>query len=235
MFPRAVVFALYAGLMGLIIGGTIVGTILTPEPPRIHYYENSTHSADAKGDERSERRSLWIPQDSTGFFALWTAVFTGVLAFSTALLWNETAATARIAERALTEHERPWLFMLGSTVSRRDLPGQAPIPNNYFVNLRWKNVGRSPAVIRDCRFIFEDYTAMANEPDYSRCLQFGLPRTVAVGEEIEMQNPVGPAPGPNNAAEKAMWGKVIYAELGGKTHTTGFCIRVSQYIAASVP
>ena len=42
--------------------------------------------------------------------AVWTAIFTAVLTGSTILLWVSTRQSARIAERALTEHERPWIF-----------------------------------------------------------------------------------------------------------------------------
>ncbi len=43
--------------------------------PRNNTAANQT--ADAEREQSSHKESLWIPQDSTGFFALWTALFTG--------------------------------------------------------------------------------------------------------------------------------------------------------------
>ncbi len=45
---------------------------------------------------------------SSGFF---TALFTGVLAWSTIRLWDATRETARIAQQSLTDLERPYLFI----------------------------------------------------------------------------------------------------------------------------
>src|SRR5216684_9378641 len=75
-----------------------------------------------------------------------------LLVVSTGLLWRANNRSAKIAERALTGLERPWLFLEGTTISRRDLPGQQLIPNNWFIKLHWKNVGRAPALIEDCLF-----------------------------------------------------------------------------------
>lgn len=161
------------------------------------------------------------------------AAFTVVLAISTIALWDATQQSAKIAERALSEHERPWLFLDAVKIERRDHEGRSPIPNNYFVTLRWKNIGRSPAVIHNCGFVFEDYTKLAENPDYSRCSPLGAPRTVAVGENFET-NPVGPVPGPKNTQELAMWGRVTYAELGGRKHNSGYAIRISPHTDASV-
>jgi hypothetical protein len=92
---------LFAAFMGAIIGGTIVGTVLVPEPPRTHYYDSSSHPANTENNQARQQRSLWVPQDSTGFFALWTALFTAVLAVSTTLLWSESNNASTATERQL--------------------------------------------------------------------------------------------------------------------------------------
>ncbi len=81
--------------IGAIVGGTIVGTVLAPEPPRTHYYDRTDQSAKAKSAQSRQQSSLWVPQDSVGFYALWTAIFTGVLAFSTIALWSETGVASK--------------------------------------------------------------------------------------------------------------------------------------------
>ena len=72
MLPRRFVWPLFAGLMGLIIGGTFVGTVLTPETPRTHYYDAAYQAANLEHEHDQARQQifLWTPQDSTGFFAL---------------------------------------------------------------------------------------------------------------------------------------------------------------------
>jgi hypothetical protein len=50
--------------------------------------------------------------DPVAFFTAWVAAFTAVLGFSTIGLLLATARSARIAERAITELERPYLFVL---------------------------------------------------------------------------------------------------------------------------
>jgi len=132
--------------MGLMIGGTIVGTVLTPEPPRTHYYDGGNGAADAEHKQASQQRSLWIPQDSTGFFALWTAAFTAVLALSTSLLWSETAAAAQISKRALTELEAPFIAL---EITNPGITRSYGKVGHDFVNLWFcvVNYGRTPAQI----------------------------------------------------------------------------------------
>jgi hypothetical protein len=50
--------------------------------------------------------------DPTAFFTLWVAIFTAVLSVSTIGLLRATRRSTDIAERALTELERPYLFVL---------------------------------------------------------------------------------------------------------------------------
>jgi hypothetical protein len=219
--------------MGLIIGGTIVGTILTPEFPRTHYY--NTANSLTKSDHRQDK-SLWIPDDSTSFFALWTAVFTCVLAFSTILLWNETANNAQIAERALTEHERPWLFLESASVKMRDPETMTVVRNNWFIKLHFKNVGRMPAIVTDFICKIAEMNTLGPMPDYQGGFQLPVQRTISVGEVVE-SGEVGPAPTTENqrGAELVFFGCITYSELGGKQHKTGFALRVSPYMPAAVP
>src|SRR5579871_3573134 len=79
--------------------------------------------------------------------ATWTAIFTAILTGSTILLWLSTRKSSAIAERALTEQERPWLFLETVQVTRRKPP---PDPNEWYIEFHWKNVGRMPAVVEEC-------------------------------------------------------------------------------------
>ena len=174
----------------------------------------------------------WTWHDPGAFYTSVVALFTAVLGASTILLWRATKRSAETAERALSEHERPWLFLQGATIARGELPGQRTVPNNFFIHLKWKNVGRSPAIIEECSFKFEDINKVGEEPNYSDAGQLSASGTVSVGEEFET-NAVGPAPTAANAnIQYIMFGRLTYTELGGRQHHTGFALQISPHIAA---
>lgn len=174
----------------------------------------------------------WTTHDSVSFYTFMLALFTGVLSASTIMLWFATRRTALIAERALTEYERPWLFLQGATVSRRENPGEALVPNNFFIKLRWKNVGRAPALVDSCTFVFEDEKKMTPHPDYSKAGQLSTNGTISVDEECET-NEIGPSPTAETAnITFVMYGRITYTELNGKKHETGYAVHISPHIAA---
>ena len=119
------------------------------------------------------------------------------LVVSTFMLWRATSKSAQIAERTLVDLERPWLFLAGATIRRRDLPGQPLTPNFWFIKLHWKNVGRSPALTQECIFECKPKVGLPAEPVYSNDHPgLNLPYTVAAGDTVETSE-VGPAPGQN--------------------------------------
>jgi hypothetical protein len=145
--------------MGAIAGGSIVGTVLTPEPPRTHYYDRADQAAQ-RDNNQIRHEKLWIPDDSTGFYALWTALFTCVLAVSTILLWSETARSSEVAEKGLTAIERAFVFIDGFNVElttaadvASDTSRMMPLRHQqdagleitrFAVQPRWKNGGSTP-------------------------------------------------------------------------------------------
>jgi hypothetical protein len=52
---------------------------------------------------------------------------------------------AKIAERALTEVERPWLFFIGAEVDRRKSLSGLVEPNQLFIELHWRSTPATPA------------------------------------------------------------------------------------------
>jgi hypothetical protein len=174
----------------------------------------------------------WTTHDSTSFYTFMLALFTGVLSASTIMLWFATRRSALIAERALTEYERPWLFLQGATVRRRENPGQALIPNNFFIKLRWKNIGRAPALVESCTAVFADEKKLAPHPDYSKTGPLSTNGTISVDEECDT-NEIGPAATAENAQiTYVMYGRITYTELNGKRHETGYALHISPHIAA---
>src|SRR6266581_461885 len=111
-------------------------------------------------------------------FSFWfnflLVLFNGILAVSTVLLWIVTGRAARAAEKsaeasliALTELERPWLFIEGALIKRREDAGQPRIPNYYWISFRGSNVGRTPAIIEECIVKVQDSKTAPGVPDYS--------------------------------------------------------------------
>src|SRR5271170_2169488 len=72
--------------------------------------------------------------------------------------------SAAVSERALVELERPWLFLESAEVTRRAPPD---VPNAWYVSLKWKNVGRTPAIDIQCTFKIEDENTLPKLPDYN--------------------------------------------------------------------
>jgi hypothetical protein len=219
---------------GIVLGGSYVASLQIPLPPTEKAYENSYKAAEAKRNQKSgKEKSLWFPDDSTGFYALWTAAFTGILAVSTIGLWIATGRTFRVAERALNEHERPWLFLSGVTMERRPSVGGLPLsPNYWFIKLHWKNVGRAPAIVQDHPFVIIPLASLPERPIYSPTdPRLSCDRTITPDTVVETTQ-VGPQPRPEPLA---IYGKIVYTELNGKPHETGFALEVSQYLPASNP
>jgi hypothetical protein len=147
-----------------------------------------------------------------------------------ARLASATKRAAVAAEKGLTELERPWIFLEGSTITRRDGKPASSIPNNWYISLRFKNVGRMPAVINRCLFEIKPKTELPEKPIFSIKPDLSTPMTLDRGESFDTQ-PVGP--GDHKKEFWVFYGKVIYTELNGKAHETGFALEVSPDIAAS--
>lgn len=160
------------------------------------------------------------------------ALFAGWLAFQAV---QEQMKQERNREMRV---ERPWLFLQGATIRRRDIPGQPLVPNNWFIKLRWKNVGRSPALIERCEFKLADKDIISARPDYTNSGDLQAPAMVPQDTEFET-NEVGPSPaiGTKNGQPVffVFFGRMTYKDLRGVIHHTGFAVEVSPHIAAFSP
>jgi hypothetical protein len=103
--------------------------------------------------------------------------------------------------------------------------------------LRWKNVGRSPAIIERCEFKLIDKDLIAAKPDYNNSLDLITPAMIAQDTEFET-NEVGPAPPSvknGQPIQFVFFGKLTYKDLDGIVHHAGFAVEVSPHIAAFSP
>jgi hypothetical protein len=230
---RLILWPLFAGVMGIAVGGSFVAALQMPLPPS-SVARQTTNQINA-GDSVLSRFWHWTTNDAVSFYTSVLALFTGIVGGSTIGLWLATNRNAKIAERALTEHERPWLFLEGANVRLRDPRTATIIQNNWFISLRFENVGRSPAIVTDCICKIAEMSSLGEFPDYSGGFQVGVQRTISVGETVETDE-TGPAPTRTNqrGPELVFFGKMVYSELNGKLHNTGFALRVSPFMPATV-
>jgi hypothetical protein len=144
-----------------------VGSSLSqpPAPPGYGTHQAETNQSRNSGNqENKSRETFWQRtfSDPTAFFTFVLAVFTCVLAVSTFFLWLVTGTAARaalrsadVAERALTDLERPFLLPSLPPVvfeARRDQR------NREFLRYGFCNYGRTPAIIthRDAKCVITD-------------------------------------------------------------------------------
>lgn len=185
--------------------------------------------------------SLWYLakffDDHAGAIAALATVFIGFFTFT---LYKATDQLKSISERqiqALTDLERPWIFIQQTHLERREDDGGPIIPNYFWISFVCKNVGRAPAIIEECFVKIHDKKTISKIPDYSEPrIHLRCPATVAVGIEFETSS-FGPPSQPDIAEADVIFyvifGKITYKELNGTIHHTGFSVEVSPHMAAS--
>jgi hypothetical protein len=156
-------------------------------------------------------------------------VLTILLSVFNASLVRSTKMAAVAAQKGLTELERPWIFLEGSTITRRDGKPASSVPNNWYISLRFKNVRRMPAIIDRCLFEIRPKAELPDKPVYSGQPGLGTPVSLDSGESFDTQK-VGQSIHEN--VPLVFYGRIDYTELNGKTHETGFALEVSPNIAA---
>lgn len=208
---------------------------------------------DVQRDEEADKAKA-STEDAMVKYTEWTAIFTGILcivAFFQMVLFvwqlrlmrqsaddastaaNAARVSAKVAMDTFTTLERPWIFLEGQRIVRREgAPIQPSLLNNYWISLVFKNNGRSPARITSLVFKFIETSELLAIPDYSLCeSKLTCPATLAAGKEFESSQ-VGPSPGKD--VQYTIFGQLIYKDMAGIEHHTGFAIDISsQLLAAS--
>jgi len=192
----------------------------------------ANHGSDSGTDQKA---NYWVWEWLTSA-AFWTAAFTGALTVSTYFLWRATRRAAEIAGRALTEHERPWIFRDLVTVRWRQRPSFRA--NDWEISLKWKNVGRAPATLVDFVFKIQDVDTLPAIPDYSVCDHLPVIDAMPAKDTVEYDTQaVGLAvPGTKKGQpiEYVFWGRLRYREMNGILHTSGYALRLSPMFATAM-
>ena len=144
--------------------------------------------------------------------------------------FRDTAAAAAKSADVVILLERSWLFIDRCRLTSDD--GYAT-PNSWAVVLRWRNVGRAPAIVEEFVLKIRDIDALAPTPDYSDAgLVVCHAHAVAPGQAFVTQR-VGPSAAiamkDGEAVHFVIFGKITYRQLSGARHVTGFALRVSPH------
>lgn len=147
-----------------------------------------------------------------------------------AIAANAALVSAKVAERAITEFERPWIFVEGVHIVRREDEGAPRITNNYWVSFRFKNYGRVPGIVVNCIARLVDASAIPAVPDYiTGQIPLRLGRHVGTEAPVETSQFGPPSGGPEIWA---VYGRLTYTEIGGAEHHTGFIVQISPHMPA---
>ena len=168
-------------------------------------------------------RALWKAGDAQG-------VTSQQIADATTKAANAAELHAKATTRALDELERPWLYLDTIGIKRRELPNDSIVPNFWFADLHFRNVGRAPAIVTACTFKFGDKDGLPDNPDYTGFEM--LSTEIIVGpRELVNTNPVGP--GDKRAEQLVMYGFIAYESMRGAKYITGYAIEVSKELPVS--
>jgi hypothetical protein len=196
--------------------------------------------------------TLFIVNKFGGFFEehgeAVTAAFTIVLAISTIMLWTSTRNvaiagrnTAKIAERALTELERAFVFPKEINVATRRRPSAMGVSavmipgsiHTYVLSLTWENGGNTPArrmlINFNCRSFPGEIPDDFDFPDADPPEHVVLgPKAILQGARMNLSE--------TNIADAAtgilrwyIWGWTDYDDVfeGTRRHRTEACYRVN--------
>jgi len=119
--------------------------------------QTSTQQNSDRKPESQRSKSLWMPEDATGFFTLWVAAFTGLLALCTFRLFGATREVALASQKqasisAAVEGPLPLISAM-NLVQYQKIPGEVsitdpvrgPIPANCRILFLIENKGRTPS------------------------------------------------------------------------------------------
>jgi hypothetical protein len=163
-----------------------------------------------------------------------TRSFGRVAAEQLAALQDAIRASQAAAEAAVTSAdgvallERAWLFVDNYRLASED---RYRTPNSWTIVLRWRNVGRAPAIVDEFILKIEDAETLPQEPDYGDAsLVVCNAHAVEPGHTFVTQR-VGPSAAiamkNGRPVEFVVFGKLVYRQLGGRRHATGFALRVA--------
>ena len=188
----------------------------------------SASNPETKSGERHPPKSLWTPDDSAGFFTLWIAAFTGVLALSTIFLWRATrdaAIAGKIAAEHISRTERGYIYGgFGVRYPVRDNGQEA-----FLLRVTMANYGKTPCFITKIKVGKGRIDNLPDEPVFEQTfdiLDLYFP-SMTMGEVRTTKASIFiPTDGKHVAFQR-----VFYTDVLGKEHFSGSIYRFYPTIA----
>lgn len=186
----------------------------------------SNQETEAENKERNRKTSIET-------WTIGTSIVTAFILLIQTFVFGRQATRLKQTVESIEKTERPYLFVEKVRVRRRDPPS---VPNSWYISFQFRNVGRMPAIVKECIVRIEDRDNISEIPDYAKAVQLTCKETVASNKAFTTSE-IGPAPeirvkNGDDPVLFVVFGKITYTELTGKTHHTGFAVEVSPHIPA---
>jgi hypothetical protein len=179
-FPE-IFFGMLLAVAIFAMGAMFVSVGNAPTPVQTFTQQND------KKPDNQRSKSLWTPEDAAGFFTLWVAAFTGLLAFCTFRLFGATRDVALASQKQATifaaiEAPIPLISAM-KLVQYQQIPGEVAItdpvppgliPANCRILFFIENKGRTP--LRSLELCIEKFAgnALPARPTYTNVEPWGL-------------------------------------------------------------
>ncbi len=193
---------------------------------------------------------LWLGENRDfvlAIAAIAAAVFAAALYGATRSLWRvateqlddlklavlasqEAAASVAKSATVVIGLERSWLFVDKYRLSSDD---GYRTPNNWTIVLRWRNVGRAPAIVEEFVLQIRDIDALPPTPDYRDASLVVCHAHAVTPDRTFVTQRVGPSSAiamkEGRPVQFVIFGRIVYRQLSGARHATGFAMSVSPH------
>lgn len=173
--------------------------------------------------------AVFHPSSAQAISAIVVAIFTVALTLTSVLQWW----AARRSSDVLLALERPLIALRMFELEGRnsELGGDTA---NWFITLRFKNVGKSAAFFEDFSVNIVEKNSLGKKPVYTgEFSKLGLPFVIEAGQEFT-PTPEKFGPGGRKGTFVVV-GRITYKDVAGVSHKTGFAVEVASYMPAGGP
>ncbi len=163
-----------------------------------------------------------------GLLVLFTAFLVLVTAALIVVGWIQACRLQETIE-SNERMERAYLFLEKINVERREPPD---VPNAWYICLKFKNVGRTPAIIKEYIANIKNLAELPEIPSYDDVTGFEHINTLAPqkGFWTRKFGPGIPSTPDGYDIRYIVYGRLIYEDTQGGLHKTGFALEVSAHL-----
>jgi hypothetical protein len=192
---------------------------INPLQVKIIAYPKDEKAEKIAEEERQEKHKI----NQTAFYlsviTLVTTIITIILLTIQIRVYAHQAKSMRRTLEHMENTERPYIFIYEVIIK--------PIPDTWILNFKFKNFGKTPAIIQKCIAQVINKEKLPSTPDYRDTQKILHSQTLA-SDKTCITGIIGPPANknPNIAPVYIVFGRIIYKDLTGKPHKTGFAVEV---------